>query len=826
MAYILPDRVVRTAHTKTVTGSELVAGIVGTIDVGSIIAAAYRLEDDISRSKSSIDDLKSWIANQNVQYIPTWENWAKADYEKIKEELSSELLANLQIIADQVRNAAIQSAGGYTITSSVIGTRAKLEQNFWGISTLADAVYGLPQQMAYRKAERYWMREAAPELPSDLDAYILMRNNLWTLEQYINRIREMEGINETDARNIAELKQWRIGVPDEKDAYYMVTRGFKPKEYYINLLTKGKGFTPEDAETMWKIREPLPSTSDLIRMVVREAFVPEMVTEAPKEFVEQMAKLGWTKEWCDRFWTAHWEPMPLPQAYENLWRGYWTPDDFLDYLRIADIHPMWREDILAVAFRPPTVRELGYGYDVGVYTEDDIIKYRRWAGLSEEDAKKAAKALIAYRTEAEREACRREHLRLYALGKETREEFEANLRRLGTPEAAIPLWLERGDLEKERRAKEPAMPEQRVISASEALWAFEHGLRDETWLRQKLADLYWDPERIDLAVEAAKQRIKERTKPPKEVKYKELSLTHLEDLLFRGKIRAEELPSRIEALGYDPEDAKLLAQLIRELVEERFKDITPEEALWAYEHDLRDEVWTRKVLEANAWLPDKVDLAIERVKKLKEMRIKPPKEVKYKELSLSHLEDLYWRKKITAEELPSRIEALGYHPEDAKTLASLIIEQAEERKAREEEETLRRQERSKDQLIAKTFTTLKDENITMYVEGLRTEEQIRLNFTQMDIPPELIDLLVAEAQLKYEIEEKREWKRIYLDAYRLGDIDDVWLIALLLSIPIQPEIVKREYIKARMRKTPRVPLQQILQEYPKLEEEAKRLIAG
>jgi hypothetical protein len=518
--------------------------------------------------------------------------------------------------------------------------------------------------------------------------------------------------------------------------------------------------------------------------------------------------------------------MGLTQAYENLWRGYWTPDDFKDYLRIADIHPMWRDDILAVAFRPPTVRELGYGYDVGVYTYDDIVTYRRWAGLSEEDAKKAATALIAYRTEAEREACRREHLRLYALGKETREEFEANLKRLGTPPAAIPLWLERGDLEKERRAKEPAMPEQRVISASEALWAYEHGLRDREWLKQKLEDLYWDPERIQLAVQMADQRIKERTKPPKEIKYKELSLTHLEDLLFRGKIRAEELPARIEALGYDPEDAKLLSQLIQDLVAERFKDIEPSEALWAYEYDLRDEIWTRKVLEANDWLPDKIDLAIERVKKLKEMRVKPPKEVKYKELSLSHLEDLYWRKKIRAEELPSRIEALGYHPEDAKTLANLIIEQAEERKAREEEETLRRQERSKDQLIAKTFSTLKDENITMYVEGLRTEDQIRLNFTQMDIPAELIDLLVAEAQLKYEIEEKREWKRIYLDAYRLGDIDDTWLIALLLSIPIQPEIVKREYIKARMRKTPRTPLQQILQEYPKLEEEARKLIAG
>lgn len=312
-------------------------------------------------------------------------------------------------------------------------------------------------------------------------------------------------------------------------------------------------------EKLRVLRELIPPPADLVTMVVREAFLPEMVTPAPEVFAEYMAKKGFNKEWSDRYWTMHWVPIPLAQAYANLWRGYWTKDDFMFALRIADIHPRWREDIYNVAFRPPSIREMGYGYDMGVYTRDDIVRYRKWGGLSPEDAEKAADALIEYRVSAETEAVRREYLYLYAMERITREEFENALREYKTPEAAIPLWIARGDLRKKRLEKPEVSPEYRIVTSSEALWAFRNGLRDETWTRERLKDLDWTDERINLAIERVKYLVEEEEKPPAP---RVLSAAQLRDLYEAAMISKDVLAQRLHTeLGYTIEDAAMLADL-------------------------------------------------------------------------------------------------------------------------------------------------------------------------------------------------------------------------------------------------------------------------
>jgi len=157
-----------------------------------------------------------------------------------------------------------------------------------------------------------------------------------------------------------------------------------------------------------------------------------------------------SKEWADRYWTMHWVPIALRQAYENLWRGYWTKDRFMYALHIADIHPMWREDIYRVAFRAPTVRELGYGFDVGEYTVEDIIKYRRWGGLSLEDATKAAKAMVAYRLEAERTELRRDAIADLVAGLDSEATLRAELEAIGGRKELVDLWVERAKWRAER----------------------------------------------------------------------------------------------------------------------------------------------------------------------------------------------------------------------------------------------------------------------------------------------------------------------------------------------------------------------------------------
>lgn len=331
-------------------------------------------------------------------------------------------------------------------------------------------------------------------------------------------------------------------------------------EGHFNRWTERMAWAGDVRGATIKLREALPPASDLVTMVVREAFDPKMVVPAPEIFAAEMAKKGFSKIVSDRYWTMHFVPMPLSQAYDNLARGYWTKEQFLDLLRIADIHPMWREDIYNVAFVAPSIRELGYGFDVGVYDLEDIVRYRRYGRLSPEDADKSAVAMVAYRTEAEREAVRREHMHLYALDRETREEFEANLRRVWTNEAAIPLWLERGDLERERLKKEAAMPEPRVVSSSEALYAFRNKLRDESWTRAALADIGWVEDRITLAIERVKFEFEEDIREEKEKEAKPLTLTQLRDMYKYKRINRDQLVLGLGMLRYNEGDAEMLAQ--------------------------------------------------------------------------------------------------------------------------------------------------------------------------------------------------------------------------------------------------------------------------
>lgn len=339
---------------------------------------------------------------------------------------------------------------------------------------------------------------------------------------------------------------WR-GVLDDDGWFMWMTRRSLPTDVIDKLRI---------------LRELIPPQADLVSMVVREAFLPEMVVESPEVFAKYMAMKGFTKDWSDRYWTAHFLPIGLRQAYENLWRGYWDKDDFMFALHIADVHPRWREDIYNVAFGPLSIREMGYGWDMGILSRDDIVRYRRWGGLSPEDAEKAADSLILYRTAAELEAVRRELLWQFAHERIDEREFIDYLRMYETPEAAIPLWIARGHLQRDRFLKPETEVEYRIVTSSEALWAFKNGLRDEGWLRLRLADLDWTDMRVDLAVQRAKFELEEEAKPAEVVAPRKLTASQLRNLYDAAMIDRDALALALHVeVGYSIEDADILADL-------------------------------------------------------------------------------------------------------------------------------------------------------------------------------------------------------------------------------------------------------------------------
>lgn len=515
--------------------------------------------------------------------------------------------------------------------------------------------------------ERYWRKQYTPLIPEAYRLALAAAKDIAMPLAYNQAMAE----NGLDSDWAYVYREQNYNPPDFGILTELFWRG-KISDATFTHFMKLNAYPDDAIEYMKELRKSIPPAGDLITMVVREAFDPKYITPAPDVFAEYMAKRGFSKDWSDRYWTSHWVPMPLSQAYANLHRGFWTKEQFLELLKIADIHPTWREGIYNVAFNPPSIREMGYGYDVGVYTIDDIKKYRRWGGLSEEDANKAGTAMVAYRTEAERNAVRMEYM--YAYGREEieRPTLEDKLKEIGTAPEAIPLWVQRADLYKERIKKVPAMPEPKIPSSTEALWAFEHGIRDEAWTRSALADLLWTEERINLAVDHVKASIKEKEVPPPPL-YRDLPLADLRKAFRDMLITEAEFRVQLTLRKFSDEDIGLivLLELGKRPVPppEKIAELTYTQLAYLFRKQIIDVEEFRIELAARKYSTADIDklIAGERVK----MEVPTP-EVHYRKLSLAQVQDLYSVGKIASADLPMSLQDIGYGAENSEELAQLI----------------------------------------------------------------------------------------------------------------------------------------------------------
>jgi len=349
-------------------------------------------------------------------------------------------------------------------------------------------------------------------------------------------------------------KEFRPEILDEDDAKRMLLRGKINMDQYKDILAM-RGFRDEYINGFVELTNSIPGSGDLINMVVREAFDPAVLVAAPAVFADYMKKVGFAKEWSDRYWTAHFQPIALNQAYANLHRGNWTKEEFFKLLTIADIHPMWHDDIYAVAFGPPSARELGYGYDTGKYSRDDIAKFRRYGGLSPEDAEKAADAMVAYRTETEREALRREALSDYIAGLDTEGTLRSKLQSIGGNPDMIDLWVSRA---KYREDRDAILELIKIVEDQ-----YTKRILTEPELRQELSGLGLKQERIELRVatlNAKKSKAQKEETASAKLKLSEAKLTKAWELGLVGDVVF--LSSLVER-GYTEEDAQLILDIQR-----------------------------------------------------------------------------------------------------------------------------------------------------------------------------------------------------------------------------------------------------------------------
>lgn len=464
-------------------------------------------------------------------------------------------------------------------------------------------IYAIKPQL-----RRHWLRKWQPMIPEPYRLALAASKELLDDETY-NEFMTQNGLDSF----WASVWKWQnYDYPNIETTLALRRRGLLDDSQF-DVWFSQLSMPPSVRDAVKQLEDVIPPLTDLIHMAVREAFGTHLAEEQLPEYKEWASKMGLTDYFAEAYWYAHWDRIALAQMYDNLYRGFWTREQFMAMLRIKDVHPDDREAIYNVAFNPPSLREMGYGWDTGVYQEADIEKYRKWGGLSPEDAKLSARSMVAYRTEAEREAVRREYMYLYSLDKISELEFRENLERLITAPEAIELWIERGMLNRERKLKPMEPTDYRVVTSSEAKWMYMNRLRDEEWYRAKLADLDWDSERIEIAIERAVNELREIDAEPAEDEARKLTFGQISDLFRHRRIDEDEALRAYQDIGYSEHDAINLLDLIISVEVEELepKALTRTDIDRMYDIRLISETELREAYENLGYsLPDAVALAI------------------------------------------------------------------------------------------------------------------------------------------------------------------------------------------------------------------------
>lgn len=215
---------------------------------------------------------------------------------------------------------------------------------------------------------------------------------------------------------------------------------------------------PQVSENLHRLTEQLPTLTDILRFMVRDADDIDLVnkfgldTEFDKKYREQL------REWSEwqgipenvaRYaWRSHWS-IPAPGQLFTFWRrlrdnkAFGGRDKLLADIKAAltqqDILPYWHDHFLAVSYAPLGRREIRQAYQIGALTYEKMQAAYVDLGLSDENAE----AMAAF-TRRWRDSGLWNHrtIRLWVSGTLTRAEAAERLKRDGIEHDSVEQALQ------------------------------------------------------------------------------------------------------------------------------------------------------------------------------------------------------------------------------------------------------------------------------------------------------------------------------------------------------------------------------------------------
>lgn len=270
----------------------------------------------------------------------------------------------------------------------------------------------------------------------------------------------------------------------------------------------------------WWWPNKTPGPSDLVRFQLREVFRPTFLarqlydpttdqffkdpnSELPglRKFYNHMRENGFSVEWSNYFWAAHWELPSVQMAFEMFHRL--RPDKFKDpniaftrmdlreLLTRLDVAPEYIERLIQLSFLPYTRVDIRRMYRVGVLNEEEVFSAYMDLGYDAERARKLTEFTTKWAGNQDVALSKGEVKAAYLEGELSREEAAKALEAIGIRGRNAEIVLAIEDRKRARRLEREARKAEREGLALISLVKrqLSAGLLTREQAREKLAPL-------------------------------------------------------------------------------------------------------------------------------------------------------------------------------------------------------------------------------------------------------------------------------------------------------------------------------------------------
>lgn len=294
-------------------------------------------------------------------------------------------------------------------------------------------------------------RDILPARPDPVVGWEMVRKSILG-EQELHGLLADQGWSESLIDYFGDITRPLMGLAEAMEVW---RRGDLSDTEFYALLSR-YGYSVFDQAQLGRLKDRMPGPGDLISMAVREAFHPELIAKYhymdrfPPEFAHWMEKQGFSRDWAEKWWVAHWRLPAIRDAFEMLHRGEIAVTEVKDLLMTADIAPVWHDPLIAIAYHPYTRVDVRRMHKVGVLTDAQLLRAYQDAGYDLEKATKMAEFTIAYNMSGEVEATKGEILKGYRLGVLNYSEALSGLLAIDISEALARYFLSMEDYKHEQ----------------------------------------------------------------------------------------------------------------------------------------------------------------------------------------------------------------------------------------------------------------------------------------------------------------------------------------------------------------------------------------